>query len=199
MCDFKSKEVVKVIWHKAASPPHTDGSIVFARRRQCAPHLVHQIGIHTVPVMILLNRVEYIDRRTHPAGMSWTGQFFALKIASASTSNTQFPSWTHQTPHPKLHLDRSSNLQFLHNSRQRVTILYNGRPFSPQNLPLRVGDLDPVSSMVPCAHPSSYPEQHLDRFSSFAGITIATGRQTDHATPSVAIGRINVVLRCGLR
>jgi len=25
---------------KAASPPHTDGSIVFARCRQCAPHLI---------------------------------------------------------------------------------------------------------------------------------------------------------------
>ena len=34
---FCSKEqVVKVIWHKAASPRQTDGSIVFARWRQCA-------------------------------------------------------------------------------------------------------------------------------------------------------------------
>jgi len=31
-------QVVKVIWHKAASSlPHTDSSIVFARWRQCAP------------------------------------------------------------------------------------------------------------------------------------------------------------------
>jgi len=28
--------VVKVIWHKPASPPHTDGSIVFVRLRQCS-------------------------------------------------------------------------------------------------------------------------------------------------------------------
>jgi len=28
--------VVKVIWHKAASPPQTDASVVFARWRQCA-------------------------------------------------------------------------------------------------------------------------------------------------------------------
>jgi len=27
-------KVVKVIWHKAALPPHTDGSVVFARWRQ---------------------------------------------------------------------------------------------------------------------------------------------------------------------
>jgi len=32
----KGKQVVKVIWHKAASPPHTDSSIVFARWSQCA-------------------------------------------------------------------------------------------------------------------------------------------------------------------
>jgi len=29
------KQVVKVICHKTASPPQTDGSIVFARWRQC--------------------------------------------------------------------------------------------------------------------------------------------------------------------
>jgi len=31
----------KVIWRKAASPPHTDGSVVFAGWRQCAPHVTH--------------------------------------------------------------------------------------------------------------------------------------------------------------
>ena len=31
--------MVKVIWHKAASPPHMDRSVVFARWRQCAPHI----------------------------------------------------------------------------------------------------------------------------------------------------------------
>jgi len=31
-----NQQVVKVIWHKATSPPQTDGSIVFARLRQCA-------------------------------------------------------------------------------------------------------------------------------------------------------------------
>jgi len=31
------KQMVKVIWHKTASPPHTDRSVVFARLRQFAP------------------------------------------------------------------------------------------------------------------------------------------------------------------
>jgi len=30
------KQVVKVFWHKAASPPQTDSSVVFDRWRQCA-------------------------------------------------------------------------------------------------------------------------------------------------------------------
>jgi len=32
------KQVIEVIWHKAASPQHTGGSIVFGRWRQYAPH-----------------------------------------------------------------------------------------------------------------------------------------------------------------
>jgi len=35
--------VVKVIWHKTASPSQTDGSIVFARWRQCA-HMGGHVG-----------------------------------------------------------------------------------------------------------------------------------------------------------
>ena len=31
-----------------------------------------------------------------------------------------------------------------------------------------------------------------------AGLTIATDRQTDHATPSVTTGQIYIVVRCGL-
>jgi len=50
---------------------------------------------------------------------------------------------------------------------------------------------------VPWVQPSPQPEQHLDRFSRFAGIRIVTDRQTDrqtdHAIPFVTIGRIYVV------
>jgi len=33
------QQVVKVIWHKATSPPNMDGSVVFTRWRQCAPRI----------------------------------------------------------------------------------------------------------------------------------------------------------------
>jgi len=51
--------------------------------------------------------------------------------------------------------------------------------------------------MVPLANPSLHPKCHLDWFSHFAGLTIVTNLQTDHATPSVTTGCIYVVLRCG--
>jgi len=37
----RKEQVIKVIWHKAGSPPHMDGSVVFSRWRQCALHLIH--------------------------------------------------------------------------------------------------------------------------------------------------------------
>ena len=33
---YTNQQMVKIIWHKTASPPQTDGSIVLARWRQCA-------------------------------------------------------------------------------------------------------------------------------------------------------------------
>jgi len=34
-------QVVKVIWQKAALPPHVDGAVVLNRWRQCAPDVIH--------------------------------------------------------------------------------------------------------------------------------------------------------------
>jgi len=53
----------------------------------------------------------------------------------------------------------------LHSSRQRVAILYNGRPLSPLKLPLHTRDMDFNKYVVPLAHQSSQSKQHLDRFS----------------------------------
>jgi len=36
MPQVEGKQVVKVNWHKVASPPQTDGSVAFARLRQYA-------------------------------------------------------------------------------------------------------------------------------------------------------------------
>ena len=72
-----------------------------------------------------------------------------------------------------------------------------GRPFSPQNLPLPMGDLDPHLIHGSRAHPSPQPKRQLDRCSRFCRAHYSvtdrpTDRPTDHATRSVRIGRIYV-------
>jgi len=83
---------------------------------------------------------------------------------------------------------------------------------SPQNCPF-TRDLDsgPLSSTWFLGPTRVHtPKRHLDRFSRFCtaqgcnhrptnGQTDRqTDRQTDHATPSATIGRIYIVVRCGL-
>jgi len=64
------KQVVKVIWHTATSLLHMDGSIVFTRFRQCAPHLVHQICICTTAVLPPAESLSVYQ----PLRMSWAPQ-----------------------------------------------------------------------------------------------------------------------------
>jgi len=63
------KQVVKVIWHKAASPPHTDSI------RQCAPHAFSTPRTGAAPaeslwVHLSLNMTGHVLKR----------QLFAIKI-----------------------------------------------------------------------------------------------------------------------
>jgi len=55
---------------------------------------------------------------------------------------------------------------YLHSSRQKVPIIYNGRPYPPK-LPLPKGDLEPIWHMIPWAHANPQPKRHLDWFSCF--------------------------------
>jgi len=86
---------------------------------------------------------------------------------------------------------RATHCWFLQRTTQQwlTIIIFN----VPDNLALLLGDVDPIYYMVPCAHPSLPSNQHLDRFSLFCRVherDQQTHRHTDHATPSVAIGRI---------
>jgi len=55
---------------------------------------------------------------------------------------------------------------YLHSLRQKVPILYNGRPF-PKKLSLPIGESEMASNTIPWAHPNPQPKHHLDRFSRF--------------------------------
>jgi len=119
--------VVKVIWHKTASPPQTHGSIVFARWRQCAHRGGH-------------------------IGATWR-----IRLNLCFLQHT----WVH-SPNGK----RSVQL-FLHSSRQKVLILYNGGQFPPK-LPLLVGgDGTPIYFMISWGRPSPQSKLHHNRFSYF--------------------------------
>ena len=54
--------------------------IVFARWRQCAPHLVHPNVPAPYRFRPMLSRFEYVDRRTRP-GTSWAGPFSSSKLS----------------------------------------------------------------------------------------------------------------------
>jgi len=73
------KQVVKVVWYKAASPPHMDGSVVFARWLQCAP-----CNTFFLPSPQLKRHREIslavFAQLTAGCHRAWPGMFFPLKI-----------------------------------------------------------------------------------------------------------------------
>jgi len=74
------QQVVKVIWHKTASPPQVDGSVVFARWRQCA-HMGGHIG---ATWRIWLNLCFLQSTRVHnPNGKSIASAVSAQLMAAS--------------------------------------------------------------------------------------------------------------------
>jgi len=92
----------------------------------------------------------------------------------------------------------SISAPFLHSSRHRVPILYNGPPFATQNCPFPWVDLDPHLIDSSLGHLNPHPQQHLYLFSHFAGITIVTDRHTDGLSnrPRYSICNNGPHLRC---
>jgi len=100
------------------------------------------------------------------SGLAWTqglGSHVLDGGPHVSTSELVVPS-AHPSLQPKRQIvDRFS--RFLHSSRQKDPILYNGRPF-PQTLPIPRGIWTPPN-MIPRAYPSQQPKRYLARFSRF--------------------------------
>jgi len=103
--------------------------------------------------------------------------------------------WTHPTQHPKLYLDLYSLV--LHTWQQSVPTLYIGPTFPLKIVPSCV-DVDPVKYVFPRVHPSPQPNWNLNWFSRFSWLMVVADRLTGHATLTVTIGFIYVVMRCGL-
>jgi len=96
---------------------------------------------------------------------------------------------------------------FLHSSRQRIPILYNGPPRpTPLKIAPSYGRSGPHLIRGSLGLPESTTQtasRSVQPFCRAHDCDIPTDRQTcrptDHATRSVTIGRIYVVLRCGLK
>jgi len=103
---YKCKQVVEVIRHKAASPPHTDGS---ARFRQCSPiSSTLQSASAQYRCCPLVSRFEYIDRQTGP-GVSWAGLCSPSKLplhVCISGPHLRYSSWGPPRPHPQRYHDQ---------------------------------------------------------------------------------------------
>jgi len=187
--------MVNIIWHKVTSPPHTD---VFARWRQCASHLVHPIGIHTVLVLPPADSLWVywlLDIRACP-GLAT----FPVKIASVwiwAPSNT----WPTQIRIPNVNLIVSAVFAQLM-AESPILILYNELPISPQIAPLHGWSGPSCNTWFLWSTQVHIQNGTLVGSSFFAGFAIVTDWQTKqltgHATPSVTVGRIYVVLRCSL-
>jgi len=71
--------MVRVVRHKAALLPHTDGSNVFAMWRQCAPHLIHgSLGFtrFIIPNCILIGTAVFAQLTAEsPYTSQWTVLF----------------------------------------------------------------------------------------------------------------------------
>ena len=132
--------MAKIIWHKSSSPPHTNGSVVFARWHQSAP----------------CNTCFLRPRRVHnPNGISIGSAVFAQITAECPHTLQWAAPLPQHCPFPG-GCGTASNIWFL-----GPTQVLNPNGIS-------------IGSAI------------------FAGLRTVTDRPTDHATPSVIIGRIYV-------
>jgi len=105
------------------------------------------------------------------------------------------------SPYPKRHLDWFSRFC---TSRQRVSILYNGPPFSLKIALSHRGSGPHLINVVPWTHPSTQPKPHLDWFSRFCRAhdrDRQTDRQTDRTDRACMVYSVcknRPHLRCGI-
>ena len=206
------EQAVRVIWHKTASPPQTDGSVVFARWRQCA-HMGGNIG---ATWWIWFNSCFLWPTRVHNPNGKSISLAVSAQLSAESPYTLQWAPFSPKLPlltrDLDLHLthliidslgpceptNQTASLSvqpFLHSWPQTVPILYNGTPLSPPSkLPIPMGDLDPHlthGSLTTLGIPESSTQMASRSYSVIlAGLNNVTDRPTDHATQSVTIDRI---------
>jgi len=141
--------VVRVIWHKAASPPQMDGSVVFARWRQCALPWGHTgatwriwsnlcfllpVRVHNANGKLLGSAIFAHSRHCHRACPSMS---FSLIIAPSHRGSGPHVIHAFFGPPESITQTASRFVQpFLHRWLQSVPIPYIGTPVHPSQFPL---------------------------------------------------------------
>ena len=113
-------QVVKVIWQKAALPPHVDGAVVLNRWRQCAPDVIHVFYVflcHPSPQPRISSGMP---------GHDLSSKKLPLCIGQSGPQNS---TYSLSPPESTTQMASRSVQPFLHWSWQIVPILYNGPPF----------------------------------------------------------------------
>ena len=205
--------MVKVIWHKAASSPQTDGKIVFARWCQCAVPLEHIVATWRIQLNLCFVQAHpspqpkrQIDRFSHfctahgrvSSGMP--GHVLSPNNCSfgwgiLAPSNTCFLG-------PPKSITQTASRSFsrlLHRSRQSVPILYNWPPFPFKITPFHGECWPPSNTWFFGLTRVFNPHANSIGSAVFARLTSVTDRPTDHATQSVTIGRICCVRSTAMR
>ena len=167
--------MVKVIWHKAASLPQTDGSVVFACWRQCALMGGHIGATWRIQLNLCFLWPTQVDNQManrfvlpflHSSWHSVVGH--ALSPNNCPFAWVCGPHLIHASLGPAEFITQMSSRSiqsFLHSPQQSVAMLYNGLPLPPQNCPF-CGGCGP-HLIVPGVHPSPQPKRHLNRFGRF--------------------------------
>jgi len=164
-----------------------NNSVVFARSRQCAPHLIHaslgppefkfQTAFRSVQPFCTADGREYPyftmgaplfplklplpmeDLSTHLIQLWFLGPTRVLNPNGSSIGSAVFAQLTADCPH---------------------TLQWATRP--PSKFPFSRGDLNTHLIHGSLGPPEFSTQTHLDRFSRFAGLTSVTDLQTDRQT-----------------
>ena len=128
----QAQQVIKIIWHKTAMPPQTDGSIVFARWRQCAFPCGHIGATWRIRLNLCFLRSNRVHNSVHPFFHSSRRQStylqwvllppklpFAMGDLHPYLIHGSLDS--HPSPQPRRHLDRFSHFAGLTTVTDRQT------------------------------------------------------------------------------
>ena len=156
--------MVKVIWHKAALLRNIDGSIIFARLCQCAPHPLHTNWhpLHTVlPSADTLWVYRLLGMTEHRGFLNFLHYSFCFFGSVRQT--------------------KLANHQLL--GAYKVTVSYHVRPiFTLKIAPSRLGTCTPSTTWLLGPTWVNILNGITICVATFAGLTAVTDRQRDEQT-----------------